>query len=114
MFASTACVRLSAPTRLEAPKLPADAPSRDGARISTGAIRPNVMTLSNRRAPAIRVRGVLESKPRRRWSAEEAASRSEPKRSCNARHTTATSANSDRALFAALASPHGLRQNVRC
>jgi hypothetical protein len=35
---------------------------------STGAIQPNVMTLStgNRRAPAIRVRGVLESKPRRR------------------------------------------------
>jgi hypothetical protein len=51
---------------------------------------------------------------RSRGSAEEAPSRSEQKWFDNARHALTTNANSDHALSAALASPHGLRQNDRC
>lgn len=84
---------------------------------STGAIQPNVMTLStgkSTRAGDPRPRRLRIEAAALLISAEEAPSRSEPKRSDDARHTFATGANSDRAIFAALASPHGLRQNDRC
>jgi hypothetical protein len=76
------------------------------ALISIGAIQPNVVTLSTGKS--------TRAANRSRGSAEEAPSRSEQKWFDNARHALTTNANSDHALSAALASPHGLRQNDRC
>jgi hypothetical protein len=108
---------LSAPTRIEAPKdfqqmrraaMALNFDWRDSAECYDALYREST------RAGDPRPRRLRIEAAALLISAEEAPSRSEPKRSDDARHTFATGANSDRAIFAALASPHGLRQNDRC